>query len=280
MSNDLAVIMAGFDRIEAHVLDSSGVIAGLGNLLPGQSSNGFRLLAVKNAPNIGVPNADTTAITGDDDYQGGFGFPSQQVRQTVAEFAVEALDVNGYLGGGSPYAIGNSEVGFLDASPFAPSNLAIIANGQAKSAQGANLGLGLFTGMIFPQIQGIPLGRQNMQERAAGNNRIQLIASKAAQFPWGETFQQAVHTIITAVQVPFIANNRKAMWAARGDGVTTVFPTDLLYTPASSSLSDVVVYKNGYKMTTGVTVSVANKRLTFSPAPANNDKLACYYDHI
>lgn len=281
MSNDLATIFAGFDRCEGHVLDVAGVIAGTavaGPATGAAGSPGFRLLGIKDAANIGVPDPVDTPITGDDHYIGTFLYPSAAARKFTLTAAVQGLDINQILGNGNAMAIGNSEVGFYDNVPFAPVNVALIVTSQSKSAQGSNVGLGLWGGYILPQIQIVPLGRQTLQERAAGIMRFGVIESQGAAYPWGETFQQGVHGITQAVEIAWTANNRKAMHRFTGDGATTIFGP-LLYPPATTSLNDVVVYKNGYRLTAGVTVNIAAQTLTFAPAPANNDKIAVYYDH-
>jgi hypothetical protein len=281
MPNDLAVLMAGFDRMEGHLTDSGGIIAGTtGTVASGAvGSPGFRVLAGKDAPNVGVPDADAIPITGDDDYQGGFIFPSAAVRRFIHTAAVLGLDINAIMNGSTAYAVGNSEVGFLDASPFTVLSMALILTSQAKSAQGADQGQGLFSGYIIPQIQGVPLGRQTLQERIAGISRIGFIESKASQFPWGETFTLGVHKITQAVLIPWISQYRKAFHRFTGDGATTVFGP-LLYQPATTSLLDVVVYVNGYKQTSGITVQQGAQTITFAPAPATNAKIVVYYDHL
>lgn len=278
--NDLAVIMGGFDRAEGHVLDSAGIIGGTsGTVAPGAAgSAGFRILAAKDAQNIGAPEPDAIPITGDDVYQGGFIFPSAAVRKFTATAAVLGLDINGYLNNIPPYAIGNSEVGFLDATPFTTLSLALLVTSQAKSAQGTDTGQGMFNGYIIPQIQGVPLGRQTLQERAAGINRIGFIENLAAQFPWGETFKLGIHFITQAVLIPWISSYRKAMHRFTGDNVTTVFGP-LLYPPATTSLLDIVVYVNGYRQTANITVQQTAQTITFTTPPANNAKIAVYYDH-
>lgn len=281
MTNDLSFITAGLDRIEGQVLDTNGIIAGTtGTVASGAAgSAGFRILGAKEAQNIGAPSPDIVPVTGDDAYLGGFIFPSAAARQFALVCAVMGFDVQGYLGSGSPYNIGNSSVGFIDVSPFAPVNVALITNNQAKSQQAGNVGNGIWSGYILPKVQGIPLGRESMQERAAGAIRMAFIISPTDRFPWGETFNPSVHTISTAVYVPWSGNNRKAFQRFTGDNTTTVFGP-LLYTPASSSLNDVVVYVNGYRRTSGITISTTAKTLTFSPAPASNDVIAVYYDHV
>ena len=280
-ANDLAQVFAGFDRAEGHVLDSAGVIGGTsGTVASGAAgSPGFRILAAKDAQNAGAPDADAVAITGDDAYQAGFIFPSAQVRRFTLTASVLGLDINAYMSNINAYAVGNSEVGFLDANPFTTLSLAIILTSQAKSAQGSDLGQGMFGGYIIPQIQGVPLGRQTLQERQAGINRIGFVESQAAQFPWGETFKLGTHGIVTATLIPWMSSYRKALHRFTGDGATTVFGP-LLYQPATTSLSDVVVYKNGYRQTSGITIQQSAQTITFAPAPANNDKIAVYYDHL
>lgn len=279
-ANDLAVIFAGFDRMEGHVLDSAGVIGGTsGTVASGAAgSNGFRVLAAKDAQNVGAPDPDAVPVTGDDSYQGGFIFPSAAVRKFTLTAAVLGLDINSYMNNIAAYPIGNSEVGFLDASPFTTLPLALILTSQAKSAQGSDQGQGMFSGYIIPQIQGVPLGRQTLQERIAGINRIGFVESQAAQFPWGETFRLTIHGIQSAVLIPWMSSYRKAMFRATGDASTTVFGP-LLYQPATTSLLDVVVYVNGYKQTAGVTVQQTAQTITFGSAPALNAKIVAYYDH-
>lgn len=281
MSNDLAIIFAGFDRMEGHVLDSAGIIGGTtGTVAQGAAgSPGFRVLAAKDAQNIGAPDPDAVPITGDDAYQGGFIFPSAQVRKFTATAAVLGLDINAILNGSKAYAIGNSEVGILDATPFTALSLAMITTSQAKSAQGSDIGQGLFSGYIIPQIQGVPLGRQTMTERAAGINRIGFVESPAAQFPWGETFTSSNFNVLQGTLIFWTSQYRKAMHRFTGDGATTVFGP-LLYVPASTSISDIVVYVNGYKRTTGVTVQQTAQTITITPAPLAADKVVAYYDHL
>lgn len=280
-ANDLATIFAGFDRCEGHVLDSGGVAGGTsGTVASGAAgSPGFRVLAVKDAQNVGAPEPDAVPITGDDAYQSGFIFPSAQVRKFTLTAAVQGLDINGYLNSTSPYSVGNSEVGFLDATPFNTLSLCLVLTSQGKSAQGSDLGLGMFNGYIIPQIQGVPLGRQTMQERAAGINRIGFVENQSAQFPWGETFNINVHKISQAVLIPWTASYRVAIHRFTGDGATTIFGP-LLYQPASTSTADVVVYKNGYKLTSGVTIQQTAQTVTIAGAPALNDKIVVYYQHL
>lgn len=281
MSNDLTTIFAGFDRCEAMVLDSAGVMSGVSPTLAtgATGSSGFRLLAAKDAQNLGAPEPEVVAITGDDAYQGGFIFPSAQPRQFMLTAAVMGFDVNAYMGVGQPYAIGNAEVSVLDSTPFGPINLAMIVTSQQKSAAGSNIGVGLFGGHIIPQIQGIPLGRQTYQERAAGIMRFKFIMSQAAQFPWGETFRPNTNQINAnlATYVPWTANYRKAFFTARGDAATTTFGPHR-YQAASTSLSDFVVYVNGYRRTANVTVNQSAQTFTFSVAPAASDKICVWYD--
>lgn len=281
MTNDLSFITAGLDRIEGQVLDTNGIIAGTsGTVASGAAgSPGFRILGAKEAQNIGAPAPDIVPVTGDDAYLGGFIFASAAARQFALVCAVMDFSTQQYLGSGNAYNVGNSSISFIDVTPFAPVNVALITNNQAKSQQAGNVGTGIWSGYILPKVQGIPLGRETMQERAAGAIRMAFILSPSDRFPWGETYNQSVHGVQTSVYNPWSANNRKAFHRFTGDGSTTVFGP-LQYTPASTSLNDVVVYVNSYRRTTGITVSTTAKTLTFSPAPSNNDVIAVYYDHV
>jgi len=148
MSNDLSWLSGGFDRIEGHVLDANGIIAGTtGTVATGATgSPGFRIFGAKAFP-AAVPAPVTVPDTGDDSYLGGFVFPSAAVRAARLTGAIQDLNVNQYLGSGNAYAIGNSEIGFLDVTPFSPVNVMLITTAQAKSQQAGNLGNGIYSGV-------------------------------------------------------------------------------------------------------------------------------------
>lgn len=279
MTNDLQWVMAGLDRIEGMVLDSSGNICGTSTTAPtgAAGSNGFRILGAKDAP-ASAPEPTLVPVSGDDNFIASFAFISANVRSFVLTAAVQDLQVGQYMGSGNAYAIGNSEIGFVDGSPFAPVNVALLFNSQAKSQVAGNVGQGIWNGIIVPKAQGIPLGRQTFAERAAGIMRYMFIFSMADRFPWGETFNQSTHGFSTATLLPWSSNNRKGWFRFTGDGSTKGFGP-LKDTPASTSLLDVVVYVNGYKQTTGYTVDIPSKMINFSAAPVINGIGAVYYDH-
>lgn len=279
MTSDLQWVMAGLDRVEGFVLDSSGNISGTSSTAPttAAGSNGFRIIGAKDG-GPSVPDPVLTPITGDDNFIANFIFPSAAARTFMLQAAVQDLNVAQYMGSGNAYAIGNSEVGFVDANPFTPTNVALLFNSQLKSQTPGNVGQGIWGGIIVPRAQAIPLGRQTFQEHVAGIMRYAFIFSMADRFPWGETFNSITHGVNYSSFMPWSSNNRKAWFRATGNGAITTFGP-LQYTPASTSLSDVVVYINGYRQTTGITVDIPSKNLIFSPAPANNAVVAVYYDH-
>lgn len=279
MTNDLQWITAGLDRIEGHVLDTNGIIAGTtGTVTAGATgSPGFRILGAKDAANIGAPAPEIKPVTGDDSYLGGFIFPSPNARQFLLTAAVVDLQIGQYFGAGNSQNVGNSSLGFLDVIPFSIINVALITVSQAKSQTSGNVGTGIWSGYILPKVQAFPLGRESQQERAEGVSRWQFVISLSDRLPWGETFTSGVHGIQNAGYVQWSANNRKSFHRFTGDGNVTVFGP-LKYIPATSSTADVVVYKNNYRITSH-TVQTAAKTITITPAPSLNDVLAVYYDH-
>lgn len=280
MSNDLSWLGAGLDRVEGHVLDSNGYIAGTTGTVAGGAagSPGFRLVGAQAFP-AAAPSPVTVPIEGDDSYMGGFVYPSAAIRGAKLTAAVQGLDINQILGSGNSYNIGNSSIGFIDVMPFSPVNVALIVTSQAKSQQAGNIGNGIWSGVIIAKCQGIPTGRETFAARQAGAFAWEFVFSPSDRLPWGETFNPTVHGINTDIFTPWSANYRKAMHRFTGDNATLAFGP-LLYTPASTSLLDVVVYKNGYRQTTGVTINATTKFITFGSAPATNDVIAVYYDHV
>ncbi len=276
--NTYDFITAGLDRIEGWLLDSNGVINGTSaTTTKGATGNGYiRLLGAKALP-LGVPEPETVPITGDNAYLGGFVFPSAATRQFMLTAAVSGLKNNEYLGSGKFVNIGNSSVGFLDGKPFNPLDVALITVANAKSQQAGQVGQGLHTGYILAKVQGIPIGQETQQERAAGQFRYMFIVSLTDAFPWGETFNVSTHGYESASYLPWTSNYRKSMFRFTGDGATLAFGP-LPHTPATTDVNDIVVYVNGYRRYTGYTVSTATKMITFAPAPADNASIVVYYD--
>lgn len=279
-NNVLEWITAGLDRVEMHVLDSNGVIGGTtGTVTNGAvGSPGFRLYGAKVAP-ITAPDPDTVPVTGDNVYLGGFVFPSAATRTFRLDGAISELNVNQLLGTGKTYNVGNSSLGFLDVTPFSPVNVALIAVSDAKSQQAGSVGQGLYGGIIVPKAQGIPTGRETMQERAAGMFRWTFIMSLTDSFPWGETFNATTHGVTGATYIPWSSTYRKSFHRFNGDNATLAFGP-LQYTPASTSVNDVIVYLNGYRVYTGYTVSQATKMITFGSAPGTGVPICVYYDYV
>lgn len=280
MTNDLQWVMAGLDRIEGMVLDSSGIISGTSPTRPTAitGSNGFRILGAKEGAAT-VPAPDVVPITGDDAYIAGFVFASAAARQFALTCAVQDLNVNQYMGNGNAYAIGNSEIGFLDVRPFAPVNVALLFNSQMKSQTPGNVGQGIWGGVIVPRAQGIPLGRETFAERAAGIMRYQFVFSMADQFPWGETFNSNVHGKDQASMMPWSSNNRKGWFAFTGDGNSKTFGP-FKDTPFSTAVADNPVWVSGNRLYSGYTIDATLKTITFTNAPASSAPGALYYDHI
>lgn len=276
--NTYDFITAGLDRIEGWILDSNGVINGTSaTTTKGATGNGyFRLYGAKALP-LGVPEPETVPVTGDNAYLGGFVFPSAATRQFMLTAAVSGLKNNEYLGSGKFVNVGNSSLGFLDGKPFSPVDVALITVANAKSQQSGQVGQGLYTGYILAKVQGIPLGQETEQERAAGQFRYMFIVSLTDAFPWGETFNQSTHGYEAASYIAWSSNSRKSMFRFTGDGATQTFGP-LPHTPASTDVNDIVVYVGGYRRYTGYTVNTAAKTITFTPAPADTASIVVYYD--
>lgn len=284
-NNVLSYIAAGFDRLEGHVLDTASIVAGTGSITAGAAgAAGFRMVGVKTAE-IAVPEPQAEPVTGDNAYLGGFIFPSNAVRAFTVEIAVNNMTNTGIFQQSNTINIGNSSVGFLDIVDPTYPTITLIGVSNAQSQASGTTGQGMFGGVIIPRCQIVPLGRGSFSERSAASFRARVVISASDGFPWGETFTTGVHGTLGATLVEWTDTYRKSFHRFTGTGAVTGFGP-LQYTPASTSLSDVIVYQidsvTGIptRKTTGVTVDTASKMLTFSVAPANGDKVVVFYSYV
>lgn len=271
----------GLDSAFLQVLDTNGNLGGIGSsLTAGTFDNGVQLKGAKALPAT-VPESETVPNTGDDIYLGGIVYSSAAPREFVFTAAISNFLPSQYMTGGvnKAYNIGNSTISFQDPQNFNTVSCAILANAKAVSQETTSQGQAMYDQLILFQVLGTPLGRESREERAAGIYRWKFVVNQSSQMPWGETFNSSVHGVTGATSGDMSSNYRKAWAVSTGNGVATAF-TGLQFTPASTSLSEVLVYVNGYRQTTGVTVSTSGKSVTFSVAPANGAVIAVLYSYI
>lgn len=276
--NVKSLIAAGFEILEFHVLDSVGYASGAtGTVASGATGAAAgRIKAVKTM-DIQVSDPEAVNITGDDNFQGQFIFAPNQGPSFIIEMAINNLTNDAVFQSTTVEDLGNISLGVEQPADPSYPDITLLAVSRAKSKEVGTDGVSQYAGVIIPKTQIVPLGRSGFNERGEATYRYRVIASTSDADPWGKTYTNATNGTTGAVIRPWSAANRVTTHRFTGDAATLAFV--LSQTPASTSLSDVIVFKDGLRMTTGVTVVVATKTVTFSVAPATGSKIVIFYEY-
>lgn len=285
LANVQRYISAGFQRLDFHQLDSSGLPAGVtGQVTAGATGVPAGRITAVRTMNINIPAATAVPIVGDNIPQGTFVFQNASPRSFDVAFSEDDFADRQAFQGIIPRNFGNHTFSGRDASPFSLNNLMIIGVSNASAQAPGIKGLGMYAGVVCTRAQMTVRGRGPFDFQAAAEYFGTVNLNAGDGYPWGTTYQVANEGFSSAFvldwteQYPVTCHR----WTQTGSG--TVF--NLGETPASSSLSDVLVFTvdtNGIPTgpyTSGVTVSTTGKTLTFSLAPTNGYAIIAYYGYV
>jgi len=284
LANVHRYIAAGFQRLDFHQLDTNGLPAGVtGTVVAGAAGVAAgRITAVKTM-NVNIPAGEAVPVTGDNVLQGTFQFQNVSARTFDVEFAEDDFADRQSFQGIKPRDIGNHSFAGRDISPFALNNLLLIGVANASASSAGVRGLGMYAGVFANRAQISVRGRNNFVERGAASYLGTVTLNSSDSYPWGETYSVANEGYLQSfVEDWTLAYPVTCHRWTQSSGIT-VF--NLGETPASTSLSDVLVYvidTNGIptRKTTGVTVDATAKTLTFSPAPTDGYSIVAWYGYV
>jgi hypothetical protein len=273
-------IAAGYERAYWGCLDTAGYVIGQDITAPAAGSDAGsgmgRIDGVKTSA-ITIAEPETVAITGDDGVLGQFIFPPTDTPSFIIEVGTNDLDLVSKFQGTLTMDTGDISIGVLQPnSPTFP-DICLILQRRAKSRASGSTGVSAWEGVIIPKCTIVPLGSDNFTERGAVTFRYKVSVNVSTNFPWGTAVSDSANGTDGGVVFPFTAENRLHMHTFIGDGTETDFI--LTYTPASSALGKVRVYKDGVIQTSGVTITTATKTVAFTVAPASNAKIVVLYEH-
>jgi hypothetical protein len=284
LSNVVRYISAGFQRLDFHQLDSSGLPAGAtGVVVAGATGVGAARLTAAKTMSITTPASEKVPVSGDNVLQGTFQFPSAEVRGF--ELAVAEDDFADRLSFQNIKTrnIGNHSFAGRDISPFQMNNIMFIGVGNSQAQASGIKGLGMYSGVFGTRAQVIVRGRDSFSERAAAAYLFDFTLGAMDTYPWGETFTIANEGYTSSFVEDWTLAYPVTVHRWTQSTAVTVF--NLAETPASTDLADVLVYviqANGtaLRYTAGVTISATNKTITFSVAPADGLTIIAYYGYV
>lgn len=284
LANVTRYISAGFQRLDFHVLDSSGLPAGVtGTVTAGATGvPAGRITGVKTAAII-TPDGEKAPVTGDNTILGTFLFPNVQARGAELEFAEDDFADRRAMQGILSRNIGNHSFAGRDALPFAINNMMIIGVSNAKAQTPGVVGLGMYAGIFSRSTQMLARGRSGFTERQAATMSASITFNAFDAYAWGETFQVANEGYNQSFVEDWTYQYPVTCHRWTQTGATTKF--FLGETPAATTLSDVLVYvidTNGIptRQTANVTISAVDNSITFSIAPTNGYSIVAWYGYI
>lgn len=284
LNNVTRYITAGFQRVDFHRLDSSGLPAGVtGTVTAGATGVAAGRITAAKTMNITTPTSEKVPVTGDNISQGTFQFPGAEVRGFELTAAEDDFADRLAFQNIKTRNIGNYSFAGRDIAPFSLNNIMFIGVSNASAQESGVKGLGMYAGVFATRAQVLVRGRDSFAERAAGGFAFDFTLNLMDSYPWGETFQIANEGYTQSfvedwtLQYPVTCHR----WT-QSSGVT-VF--NLGETPASTSLDDVLIYVidangNANRQTAGVTINATNRTITFGVAPGDGLTVVAFYGYV
>lgn len=271
-------IAAGFERLEFHVYNSSGFIAGpTGSLTAGAAGAAAgRIRAVKTM-DLNIPDPEITNITGDNAFQGAFIWDPSQAPGFTIEAAINNPTYNGVFQETNVVTVGEVKLGALmPGGPTYP-DVCLLAVSNAKSKDSGFGGLSKFTGVIVPKCNIVPLGRAGFNERGEATYRFRVVVNISDSNAWGETFLAPTWGTTEMPIQEWSADNRVSLHAFQqnsGNSVSAFGP--LLYTPVTTAKTK--LYANRAALS-GYTVDTGPKQINGVTGTAANDYMTAFYEY-
>jgi hypothetical protein len=282
--NVLRYIAAGFQRLDFHRLDSDGLPAGITGEVTANDPLGVGAGRIKLAKtlNITTQAGEVVPITGDDIYAGGFMFDNVQPRSFECVAAEDDFVDRDAFQNITYQNKGNFSFVGRDIKPFTVNDTMILGISRAQAQSTGALGLPMYAGVLATRCQFSIRGRDAFSERAAAGFNLTANLNAMDAYPWGETFKVDEEGYLASFVQDF--TSRMPPTVHRWKGLTAVTNIFVAETPASASLSDMLLYSIDSNniptlITTGVTIDPATKKLTFS-SPHTSVNLEAWYMYV
>lgn len=281
MADIQQVIAAGVQLAQYHFLDSNGYIAGTtGTAAAGASGSAMGVILGIQSADVTVPEPDRVPIPGDDTTLGIFQFDSTETPSFTIDVGVHDLGIDAYAQGTNVVNDGDMTFGVLQPSQPTYRDALLILSSVSKSYESDSRGVSKWYHYVIPKVTMQPLGRVTIQGREGAAFRYACIANVSTTRGAGATMRTGTgfEGTESATILPFTSDNRITMQRYVGDNSTTVW--NLAKIPASSAIAKTRVYVNGVIRLSGVTISVAAKTLTITPAVATDLPIVVIHEYV
>lgn len=210
-------IQAGAQEAWFFFYDANGEPSGSSPtpLANGTSSGAYKLVGIQTAPSA-VPEPNDVPVPGDDTSLGVFTFSSADARAITLNFGQMDLTLEGRLQYTDVETFGNIQMGLIDLSTLILASGALIVQGRAIRQDVGFVGQPGWSGIVYPNVQLLPLNRETWEGQTAGSIRYRAAIQLAYNRPWGTTITSSAGSAIGAYGIPFTSSYPVTMDAFRG----------------------------------------------------------------
>jgi hypothetical protein len=271
-----ARISAGFNRIFYGVVDSNGYV--IGSVAAGATAGAqagspmARLEGAVTFP-VAIPEGVTVPVSGDDEPEVSFDFPSEELPNGVLGMSVRDLDFEALVQGTKVESIGDIHVGVRGPASASAVTMCLLLMRRSKKWASGVRGVSAWDIEFVPRCTIQPLG-SNFEQRTHQPVNYKIVASKADRFPWGATYTEGLHGTTASVTVPIDSDNPLHIHPFLGNNSQQLFT--LAYTPKSSS--KIYVYEDGVKQALTTDYTVSGKDITFVGTPGSDSQIQVAYE--
>jgi hypothetical protein len=215
-------ISAGVQQTQFLFYDANGEPSGdtPTALANGEYKGAYQAVGIQELP-TGLPEAEAVTIPGDDSTLGSILFAADAPREMLINFGEMDLDWEALLQNTLVETLGDIKMGLLDTANTILASGALIVQARSVKRSSGVSGQAGWSGLIYPNVQIQPLGRETFSGRTAGVFRYKAVAQQAFYKPWGVTISDEVNGDSAAYAIPFTSPYPLTMGAFRGDGITT-----------------------------------------------------------
>lgn len=240
----------------------------------GKTASGAKTLTVN------IPDPQTLTHTGDDRVQNIDMLPATEGVTAELKTGKTNLELDALLSGVEAFALGDMQAMLHQTDQQGceiQATLLAYRAAQDADPDSASKGARRWVWILFPSAQIFPKPA-SMEEGAVDENTYTVVPQVVTAWPWGIAFLASTEGATEAQFIRGISEGPPLIEGWTGDGSVTAF--DLSETARATGAIKVYHWVAATETVTDVTLSVTltTSSITFTTAPANNDKVFAFYE--
>lgn len=269
-------LAGGFERAQLGVIDSSGYFVGKTTTTTTLTGDGMIQLQDPKTANIPRRGTRRLAIEAGDKLAGTIQFPSIEEGAFTLEIARMNQSVAALTMGNKVYAEEEWDMNSFDPADITYQSVCLLFSRKALSKEAGQVG----TGWEHLLLYNCTMNYNGPGEFRTGTNEAtysyDVVFNRSTKTPWGRTLSTANDGTTEDSGKQFFTQGKFTLHSFLGDNSDTT--AVLEYVPVSATLNtQFMVYEDGVKATTGITIS--SSTVTWGAAPGAAERDVILYEH-